>query len=163
MRRCLLVVVLFALTLPAFARSSNDRVSFGRDITVAAGETADDIACAFCQVTVHGNVQGDVAVLFGRISVDPGQTISGDVAALGGDLTLGEGATVDGDVAIAAGGANLAPGAAVHGDQKVSPTRAWLLVPLAPLLILAGVIWLIVWVVQRARYAPRAYPPGRRF
>ena len=163
MRRLLLAVavLLIAATLPAFARSSDDRVSVGNDITIAEGETADDVACMFCTVHVHGEVRGDVAVMFGKVEVDPGHTISGDLAALGADLNLGEEATVGGDVAIAAGDANLAPGAMIHGSRTVLSNRMWLLLPFAPLLILIGVIWLIVYLVRRNRYQFPAYPQGR--
>jgi hypothetical protein len=164
MRRWLLAVVVFlATTLPAFARSSEDRASVGNDITVAEGETAGDIACAFCNVHIHGDVRGDIAVLFGKVEVDPGRSISGDLAALGGDLNLGPGATVGGDVAIAAGDANLGPGAMIHGSSTVLPGRIWLLLPFAPLLILIGLIWLIVYIVRRNRYQFPAYPHGRGF
>ena len=157
------VVLLLAATLPAFAKSDNDRASFGSDITVAEGETVGDIACMFCDVRVHGDVKGDVAVMFGRVEVDPGHSISGDVAALGADLVLGEGATIGGDVALAAGDANVAEGAMIHGSRMVLPSRLWLLLPLAPFLILIGVIWLIVYIVQRNRYQFPAYPQGRGF
>jgi hypothetical protein len=164
MRRLLLAVgLLLAFALPAFAKGSEDRASVGNDITIAEGETAGDIACVFCSVHVHGDVRGDVAVLFGRIEVDSGHTISGDLAALGADLNLGEGATVGGDVAIAAGDANLAPGAMIHGSRMVLSNRMWLLLPFAPLLILIGVIWLIVHLVRRNRYQFPAYPQGRGF
>src|SRR5271170_1192395 len=116
------VVLLLAATLPASAKSDNDRASFGSDITVAEGETVGDIACVFCDVRVHGDVKGDIAVMFGRVEVDPGHSISGDVAALGADLVLGEGATVGGDVALAAGDANVAEGATIHGSRMVLPS-----------------------------------------
>ena len=164
MRRLLLAVAfLLVSTIPAFARASDDRASFGNDITVAEGETASDVACMFCSVRVHGDVRGDVAVMFGKVEVDPGRHINGDLAALGGDLNLGEGARVGGDVAILAGDANLAPGAMVHGSSMVPPGRIWLLLPFAPLLILIGVIWLIVYLVRRNRYQFPAYPHGRGF
>jgi hypothetical protein len=164
MRRLLLAVaVLLSITMPAFARSTEDRAGVGNDITVAEGETAGDIACVFCSVRVHGDVRGDVAVMFGKVELDPGRSISGDVAALGADLNLGPGATVGGDIAIAAGYANLAPGAMVHGSSMVLPGRMWLLLPLAPLLILIGLIWLIVHIVRRNRYQFPAYPQGRSF
>jgi len=164
MRRMLLacVLVLFS-SLPAFARSSEDRASVGSDITVADGETAGDVACVFCTVRVHGDVRGDVAVLFGKVVVDAGRSISGDVATLGADLDLGAGATVGGDVAVAAGDANLAPGAMIHGGRTVLPGRMWLLLPFAPLLILIGLIWLIVYIVRRNRYQFPAYPQGRGY
>ena len=165
MRRWIFALLLVASAAgrQAWASSGEDRVTFGSDVTVAEGETAGDIVCAFCSVHVHGQVNGDIAVLFGRVAVDEGQKISGDVATLGADLNLGEGAAVDGDVAIAAGQANLAPGAVIHGDRMVLSGHGWLLVPLAPLLILAGLIWLIVWIVRRNRYRSLAYPTGRRF
>ena len=104
MRRLLLAVaVVFWMSLPVFARSSDDRASVGDDITIAEGQTAGDVACIFCSVKVHGDVKGDVAVLYGSVTVDPGRNIGGDVAGLGADLDLGPGATVHGDVAIAAG------------------------------------------------------------
>jgi hypothetical protein len=101
--------------------------------------------------------------MFGKVEVDAGRSISGDVAALGADLNMGEGATVRGDLALAAGDANLASGAAVHGSSMVLPGRIWLLLPFAPLLILIGVIWLIVYIVRRNRYQFPAYPRGRGF
>jgi hypothetical protein len=164
MRRWLLAVgLILASALPAFAKGSEDRAGVGNDITIAEGETAGDIACVFCAVRVHGDVRGDVAVMFGRIEIDPGHTISGDVAALGADMNLGEGATVGGDVAIAAGDAKLAPGAMIHGSRMVLSNRMWLLLPFAPLLILIGLIWLIVHLVRRNRYQFPAYPHGRGF
>jgi hypothetical protein len=164
MRRLLLALALFlfAAIAPTFARADQDRASFGNDITVAEGESSGDIACAFCSVRVHGNVKGDVAVLFGSISVDDNQRVSGDVAILGGNLNLHDEAMVGGNVAIAAGTANLAPGAMIRGDRMVLPGRLWLLLPFAPILILIGIIWLIVWLVQRNRYQFPVYPNGRR-
>jgi hypothetical protein len=163
LRLLLAVGLLFASALPALARGSEDRASVGNDISIAEGDTAGDVACVFCAVHVHGDVRGDVAVLFGKVEVDPGHKISGDVAALGADVNLGEGAMVGGDVAIAAGEANIAPGAMIHGSRMVLPSRIWLLLPFAPLLILIGLIWLIVYFVRRSRYQFPAYPRGRGF
>jgi hypothetical protein len=164
MRRLLLAVALLVfVTLPAFARSTEDRAGFGNDITIAEGETAGDVACMFCDVHVHGDVKGDVAVMFGKVDVDPGRSIAGDVATLGADLNLGPGATVGGDLAIAAGDVNTGPGAMVHGSSTVLPGRMWLLLPFLPLLFLIGLIWLIVYLVRRNRYQFPVYPQGRGF
>jgi hypothetical protein len=164
MRRLpLAVVFLLFITLPAFARSSEDRTGFGNDITIAEGETAGDIACMFCDVHVHGEVKGDVAVMFGKVEVDPGRSIAGDVAMLGADLTLEPGATVGGDLAMAAGDVTMGPGAMVHGSSALFPSRIWLLLPFAPLLILIGIIWLIVYIIRRNSYQFPAYPQGRGF
>jgi hypothetical protein len=164
MRRLFLAVAsLLFVTLPAFARSSEDRAGFGNDITIAQGETAGDVACMFCSVHVHGDVRGDVAVMFGKVEVDPGRSIAGDVAMLGADLNLGPGARVGGDLALAAGDVNAGPGAMVHGSSTVLPGRMWLLLPFLPLLFLIGLIWLIVYLIRRNRYQFPAYPRGRGF
>ena len=163
MRRLILATALFVLAAtPTFARADQDRVSFGSDITVAKGETSNDIVCAFCSVRIHGNVKGDVAVFLGTVSIDENQTISGDVALLGGDLNLHEEAEVGGDVVIIAGHTNLASGAAIRGSRMVLPGRLWLLLPMTPLFILIGIIWLIVYLVRRNRYPYPVYPNGRR-
>jgi hypothetical protein len=164
MRRLFLAA---ALLIPAvslgFANSSQDRVGVGIDIVVADGESAGDIACAFCTVRVHGDVRGDIATFLGTVTVDADRNIAGDVASLGGDLVMGQDASVGGDVAIAAGETKLASGAAIRGEQTVLPGRIWLLLPFAPLIILVGVIWLIVYVVRRNQYQFPAYPRGRGF
>jgi hypothetical protein len=164
MRRLFLAAALLipAVTL-AFASSSQDRVGVGTDIVIADGESAGDIACAFCTVRVHGDVRGDIATFLGTVTVDADRNIAGDVASLGGDLVMGPDASVGGDVAIAAGETKLASGAAIRGEQTVLPGRIWLLLPFAPLIILVGVIWLIVYVVRRNRYQFPAYPGGRGF
>lgn len=151
------------LATPALARGShggNDRVSFGSTIDVPEGESAGDIACAFCSVHIRGEATGDVAVFMGSVTVEPGHSIAGDTAIAGGDLNLGEGASVNGDVAIVAGDAKLAEGAMIHGSRAILPPPLGTLLLLSPLLILAGIIWLIVYLVRRSRYRFPAYPQG---
>jgi hypothetical protein len=162
-RLFLAVSIFFAGVLPAFAHSGHDRVAIGSSITVDDGDTSGDIACMFCAVRVHGDVKGDIAVMFGSITVDSGRNVSGDVAGLGANLALGEGAEIAGDVAIAGADATLAPGAMIHGDKAIAPNRLWMLLPFAPLLILAGIVWLIIYIVRRNRYQFPAYPNGRRY
>jgi len=157
------LLLLAAASLPAFAKGSNERASMGSDITIAEGESAGDVACAFCSVRVHGDVNGNVAVAFGSVSVDSGHRISGNNAIFGGNLNLAEGAEIGGNVAIAAGEANLAPGAAIRGSRTILPGAIWLLVPFAPLLVVIGIIWLIVHLIRRSRYRFPVYPNGRGF
>jgi hypothetical protein len=164
MRRLLVAVgLLFFAALPGFARSSDDHATFGSDITIPDGETAGDIACVFCTVRVHGEVRGDIALAFGRVEVDPGRTISGDVAGFGADLGLAPGASIGGDVSVIGGDVKLAPGAMIHGSSMSFPGRIWLLLPLAPFLIVIGVVWLIVAIVRRNRYQFPMYPQGRGY
>jgi predicted acyltransferase (DUF342 family) len=168
-RLFLAVLLTVAAVQPALALNhhdgnGSDRASFGSDITVGAEDTVSgDIACAFCSVHVHGDVKGDVAVLFGNVDLDTDHSISGDVAVLGGNVAVADDATIHGDLAIAAGHLNLSPNGVIHGGQTVLPGGYWLLAPFAPLLILIGFIWLIVWLVRRNRQ-PYPYPQQpRRF
>jgi hypothetical protein len=161
MTKLLLAIALLLVVATPFARADHDRVSFGSDISVAEGENSGDLVCAFCSVHIHGDVKGDVVVLLGSLTVDPTHAISGDIVVLGGDLNLADETEVGGDVAVMAGNANLASTAAIHGDRSVLPGRLWLLLPFAPLLILIGIIWLIVYLVRRNRYQFPAYPNGR--
>jgi hypothetical protein len=160
----LLAAALLLLCItPAFARSDNDHVSIGQDISISEGETASDIVCAFCSIHIHGDVTGDIAVLFGTVSVDADHSVHGDIAILGGDLNLASDSSVGGNIAIAAGDLNASPDATVRGNRAVFPGRFWLFVPFAPLLILIGIIWLIVYLIRRNRYRFPVYPNGRGF
>jgi len=146
---------------PAFAEA--DHVSVAHDVTIADGDTADDVVCVLCNVRVHGEVKGDVVAILGNVFVDSGRSVAGDVVTVGGDASMASGAAVKGDVVVIAGDLEAAPGASVSGDRNVVSGRGWLLLPLAPFLILTGVIWLAVWLVRRSRYRFPVYPQGRGF
>jgi hypothetical protein len=157
------IALLLLLVAPAaFARSREDHASFGNDITISEGESAADVACAFCSVHIHGDVKGDVAVAFGSVTLDSGHSIGGDVAVFGGDLHMGDATHIGGDVAMAAGNLDASPNATIQGSRVLAPGSVWLLVPFAPFLILAGIVWLVVYLVRRNRYQFPAYPNGRR-
>lgn len=155
-------ILLFATGLTAFARGrdGNDRAAFGRDITISEGQSAGDIACAFCTVHVEGDVTGDVAVFWGSVNVAPGHSISGDAALAGGDLNLAEGAAVHGDVAIVGGQANVSEGAVIHGDRAVIPPPLGTLILFGPLIFMVLLIGLIVYFIRRNRYRFPRYPQG---
>ena len=124
-------------------------------IVVAEGSTANDIACVFCDVHVHGDVKGDVAVAFGDLEVDPGHQISGDVAFDGWPHPdWATAASIGGDLAVV-GLLREGEDVNIAGSRAVLPAALLL----APILLLAGVIWLIVFLVRRSRYRP-TYPPG---
>jgi hypothetical protein len=162
MRRTLLAAILLIFaTTAAFARSDDDRVSIGSNITVAEGENAGDIVCILCSVHVGGDVKGDVVVILGSLTVDANRSISRDTVVLGGDLNMKEDSTIGGDLSVVAGDSSLSTNATVHGSRTVLPGRFWLLVPFAPLLVLIGIIWLIVYLVRRNRYQFPVYPNGR--
>ena len=148
----ILLVLLAAFAAPtALASDHPDHVSLFNTINIPEEESAGDIACAFCTVNIHGNVSGDVAALFGTVNVEPSRSIGGDVALLFGTLRLDEDATVHGDLASLFSTVEIADTATVKGSRAIVPRGVALGILLAPLLILAGVVWLIVYLVRRSR------------
>lgn len=170
MQRFLLALVVLGLAIPALASPHSDmppphgqfHLDSNREFVIPAGMTAGDIACVFCHVIVHGDVNGDIAVAFGRVSIDDGRTVSGDVAAFGSDLYMGRGSRINGDLALVAGDPTISDDAEIHGSRAILPGHAWLLVLLLPFLLLGGIIWLIVYFVRRNRYQFPVYPPPVR-
>lgn len=139
-----------------------DRVGIFTTIDISEDRPAGDVACMFCTVNVNGDVHGDVAVLFGTVNGGADRTISGDVAVLFSTLRLGDNTSVKGDLASAFSNVDLPSSANVAGDRAIFATGLGAIVLTAPLLLLAGIIWLVVHLVRenRARYQP--YPPAPR-
>lgn len=141
-----------------------DRSSVGGDIVIAKGETARNVACVACSVYVHGEVDGKVAVVMGNVVVDG--VVHDKVAIVMGSLKVQQGGVVQGDTAIVMGGTDL-DGGSVEGRSVNVPKGPIVVALMFPFLMLALVIWLIVWVVRRSRsprypYPPPPPPPGLR-
>ncbi len=148
----LLAMACAAWPTKAYARhdgEGEDRIGIFSSIVVSESRPAEDVACLFCTVQIDGDVHGDVAVMFGTVVVSDGRTISGDVATLFSTLVLGEGSRINGDLATAMGTATVADSAHVGGDRTVLASGLGLTVILAPLLIVVGAIWLLVWGLRR--------------
>jgi cytoskeletal protein CcmA (bactofilin family) len=147
---CSLILI---LSITALAQQSDqDRVEFGRNITVAAGQSAGDISCFNCSVYVRGTVNGDIAVFGGRVVVEG--KVKSDIAVFWGTVRLEDGAQAGGDVAVFGGAIKRAPTATIHGEV-VSFGRGWIVLPVV---VLVAIIWLIialvVWLVTRNRRTP---------
>jgi|SRR5208282_589176 len=148
-RRLLPLVLLFCASTAAFAASS-DRTQFGHDITVAAGEQISQATCFGCSVRIRGQVNGDVTTFGGSIVVEDQGQIGGDATTLGGSVRLDGKAAVKGDLTVFGGRIRRDPLATVHGDvTNFSGVGSILLLLILPLLFLAGVVALIVWIVRR--------------
>lgn len=144
------VLLLLPMKLQArHGEAGADMIGLFRTLDISEDRPANDIVCAFCTVRVDGEVHGDLAVIFSTVDVGEGRTISGDVATLFSTLRLAEGSHVNGDLATALGTTSIAPGAAVNGDRAIFSSGLGLSVLLAPVLILAGVLWLLVWGARR--------------
>ena len=159
MTKLLLLALALLSVQPAFAKQTkggSDHVSVFSTIDIHEGESAGDLACAFCTINIHGDVKGDVAVLFGTVRTDPDRSIDGDVALMFGKLILADNVHVHGDLAMFAASSEIAPSATISGDRAVLSGPLAVAIAVAPFLILAGIIWLIVYLIRRARYGAYA-------
>jgi len=154
-------VVTLVLSAAAFAQKSDeDRVEFGRNITVPEGQTAGDISCFNCSVYVRGTVNGDIAVFGGRVVVEG--SVKHDIAVFWGTVRLADGAEAGGDVAVFGGAIKRAPTAMIHGET-VAFGRVWALLPVGIVVVIVWlIIALIVWLVTRNRRIPAPQQPVRQ-
>ncbi len=133
MRRVLIGLVLGVLlavvAVPAFAQGGEgDQAVIGRDLTIRSGEVrAGDVLGLGGRLTVEkgGRVDGNVAVVGGDVSV--AGEIRGDLAVFGGHVTLHDGAVVGGDLLVTGGKLEQAAGAVVRGEvlENFSPRRVF--------------------------------------
>jgi len=78
--------------------------------------------------------------------------VAGDVTSFLGDARLSDGARISGDVLVFGGMLHRQPGAMVSGDVTTFENKFLVfLMLLSPFVVLAAIVALIVWVVQRNR------------
>ena len=148
--RLLALYVLFFAVLSATASAdSRDRTQFGRDIVVGPAEQASEVTCFGCSIHIRGHVEGDATAFGGGIIVEDQGTVGGDSTSFGGNVRLEKGAQVH-SVTVFGGRLHRDPSATVAGDVTDFGGSFWLLLVFGlPLLLLAGFIALIVWLVRR--------------
>lgn len=147
----LLLLGTVIVSLPAFADRSHDRTQFGHDIMLSSNEKATEVTCFGCSVHIRGEVATDVTVFGGNIVIEEDGKVGGDTTVFGGDLRLDNGAVVR-DVTVFGGKIHRDTGATVTGDVTTFAGAAslWLFLIFGlPLLILASLIALIVWLIRR--------------
>jgi cytoskeletal protein CcmA (bactofilin family) len=105
------------------------------NITIAPGQTAEDITACGGNVVVLGRVNGDVAAYGGDVNVSPSGIVDGDIStyggrveiaglvegnvtSYGGGVTLDDTAHITGDVNSYGGRITKAPGATVEGSLE---------------------------------------------
>jgi hypothetical protein len=147
------VILALALSTAGLAQQADqERVEFGRNITVEPGQSTGDVSCFNCSVYVRGTVNGDIAVFGGRVVVEG--KVKSDIAVFWGTVRLEDGARAGGDVAVFGGAIRRAPTAAIHGEV-VSFGRGWVLLPVVVLVVIVWlIIALVVWLASRNRRAP---------
>jgi hypothetical protein len=112
----------FCGTSPATAQAPTDRVSFGGDVVVRAGETVQNVVTMGGGATIDGEVLGDVTTMGGDASVNG--RVLGDVVTMGGDAHVAPGAWVGGELTTMGGSADVAPGASTGGPVTMHPGGA---------------------------------------
>ena len=101
MKKTLFVLLVSLLALGLFTPAlAGDRtvVRIGRDITIDAGERADDVVAIGGDVTIYGMVRGDVVAVGGSVYLEEDAEVHGDAVAVGGEIHEEEGSYVRGDI-----------------------------------------------------------------
>ena len=143
---------LLVICTGAMGMSPRSETRIGRNITIEAGESAEELTCLGCSVRIRGAVSGDVTTLGGSIVIEQGGSAGGDVTSIAGDVRLAAGSSVSGDIVAMGGHLRRDSTANVGGDIAALGGAGWLAaIFLVPLIILGGIIALLVWLVQRIR------------
>ena len=89
-----LVLALAICGAPALAHADdgNDRVAFGGDAIVVAGESVQSVASFGGDAIVDGRVEGDVVSFGGDVALGPSAQVIGSVATFGGRVDAAPGA-----------------------------------------------------------------------
>lgn len=159
LQRFSVIAMLAAFAGPVtFAKTNVPQITnFGHDVRVGEDQKVDEVTCFGCTVYVRGQVAGDITTFVGNIVVEGNGQVAGEVTTFLGDLRLDNGTKVAGDVTVFGGNIRRPPTAMIAGDITVFRARTWAyLVLLSPFLVFAGIIALIVWLVQRNRRASSA-------
>lgn len=94
-------------------RTGNERVGFGSNSTLAAGESADAVISILGSSTSAGDVADSVVSVIGSSRVEAGTVGNAVVSVLGNSFINGE---VHGEVVAVLGNVELGPKAVVHGE-----------------------------------------------
>jgi acetyltransferase-like isoleucine patch superfamily enzyme len=153
-RRLGLLALLLCVGACVRARAEGrDVVEFGNDIVVHDGEEAHDTVCFLCSIEVDGTVHGDMVAFLGNIHVRG--HAERDAVVFLGNITLGENASIGRDVVVFAGSLHNAPGSSIGNDRVIFPVFLLFM----PLLVFAGIIFLIVWAIRALVYRDRPVYP----
>jgi phage baseplate assembly protein gpV len=148
------LLLTLVLAVAPFASAKNNPVvtQFGHDIRIAPDQKTGDLTCIGCSIYVRGEVAGDVTAVGGSVILEGDASIAGDVTTVGGNLRAGNGTKIAGDLTAVGGKVYRQPEAEVAGDVTALDGQGWMLLIFGlPLLIFAGIVAFIVWLVQPRR------------
>jgi hypothetical protein len=101
--------------------SSGDRHAVGNDVTVEAGQTAQDVVAVMGSATLRSGAEGrDVVAVMGDVTLDAGAQAD-QVVAVFGDVRVGPGALVAGDAVSVGGRVQIDPTGEVGGQTQQIP------------------------------------------
>ena len=100
---------------PVAGANAQDRVSFGSNIHIKAGETARDVFCMGCSVVSEGIITRDLVVFGGNADIR--SVVGRDTFVMGGNAHLGPKATVARDLTTVGGTSTIDSGATVGRDK----------------------------------------------
>ncbi len=136
----------------AAAAGNREYTQIGHDIRVSAGEQTGDLTCIQCSIYVRGEVGGEVTAIHGNVVIENEGSVGGDVTAVLGDVRVASGTKIGGDVTAVGGAVRRQAGATIGGDVTALEGQGWFWLILGfPIVLFAGIIALIVWLVQRRR------------
>jgi hypothetical protein len=154
-----LVLVLLLVGAPfLLAKDKPEYTQFGHQINVAPGQKTGDLTCFACSIHVRGEVAGDVTAFAGNVVLEEGGSVAGDVTTFGGVVRVGSGSKIAGDLTALGGKVSRDPNAQIAGDVTALVGPVWLVLIFGlPLFLLAGIVALIVWLVQKRQPPAQTY------
>jgi len=145
--------ILLAVMFVPRAHASTDRVSFMHDIDINDTEEADDAVCFLCSIRVNGKVNGDAVAFLGAIRVNG--EIQGDTVSFLGSVAMADQSRIGGDCVVFGGPLHRNGSAAIDGDTVDIP----FIIIMLPFLFVALLIYGIISLFRRRRYAAYPMPP----
>lgn len=145
-------LLLFVSTPFAAAAGNHEYTQIGHDIRVSQGQQTGDLTCIQCSIYVRGEVGGEATAIHGNVVIENEGMVGGDVTAILGDVRVGNGTKIGGDATAVGGAVRRQTGAIIGGDVTSLEGQSWFWLILGfPIVLFAGIVALIVWLVQRRR------------
>lgn len=123
--------------------SKDDRVQIGKSLRIEVGEVVKDVVVMGGSLEIAGHVRGDVAVIGGSVTVEPGAVVEGDVAAMGGAIDVQPGAVVHGDKASLGGPVGEVLGGLALSSMREHGSGGGLLFDLFSKLLRASILFVL--------------------